>query len=305
MSEAQTYKSGMVTLVGRPNVGKSTLMNAFLGEPLAITTPKPQTTRDQIRGILNRDDAQIVFVDTPGIHEAKKPLNHVLVRRAIDALAGVDVALFLVDAVDYGRRKPGTLYKQDWRILELLTEARVPVAVVINKVDQVKAKAKLLPLAETLLEQEAVTQVFFVSALDEDGTADVLSFLMDKLPDGAPLYADDIVSDAPIRFHAAEIVRQRVFMHTEQEVPYSTAVEIEVFDESQKPIYIAARIVVEKSSQKGIIVGKGGEMIRRIRLGAQRRIKAFLGEPVRLEVFVSVTRDWAQDAKGLRRLGYE
>jgi GTPase len=305
VSDAKTFKSGMVTLVGRPNVGKSTLMNTFLGEHLAITTPKPQTTRDQIRGILNRDDAQIVFVDTPGIHEAKKPLNHVLVRRAIDALAGVDTALFLVDAVDYGRRKAGTLYKQDWRILGLLTEARVPVAAIINKVDMVRAKAKLLPLAELLLAEEAVEKVFFVSALDSDGTDDVLSYVLGKLPAGAPLYADDIVSDAPIRFHVAEIVRERVFMHTQQEVPYSAAVEIEMFDESQKPIYIAARIVVEKSSQKGILVGKGGEMIRRIRLGAQRRIKAFLDEPVRLELFVSVTRDWAHDEKGLRRLGYE
>ena len=303
-----TFKAGLITIVGRPNVGKSTLMNALLGEKLAITAPRPQTTRDQIRGIVNRPGMQLVFVDTPGIHDAQKALNKVLVRRAIDALAGVDAIVFVIDALEYVDKtiaEKGGLHKQDTRILEMVRQAGVPAIAVINKIDLVRAKSRLLPIADEVTKTGLFSEVFFVSALKLDGNNDLLAHLETLAPEGVPLFDPDIISDAPIRFHVAEIVREGVFRLTRDEVPYATVIEIERFDESVKPIEILARIVVEKSSQKGILVGKEGDMIRRIRIGARRRIRTFLGEDVRLELHVSVSKDWSHSDKGLRRFGLE
>ncbi len=299
-------RAGLVAIVGRPNVGKSTLMNALLGEKVAITADRPQTTRDAIKGILSHDDYQVVFVDTPGIHDASKPLNRILVRRALDVLEGVDCAVLVVDGAEYAAARFEGLHRQDRRILDVLKEAGLATIVVINKVDLVSKKPKLLPVADLFGQEPTVEKLYMVSAETADGTVDVLADLLTRLPEApGPLYDPEIVSDAPLRFHAAELIRERIFRLTREEVPYATAVEIERFDESVTPVEVLARIYVEKDSQRGILIGREGEMISKIRKGAERRLNALVGAKVHLEVHVSVAKDWSQDARRLRDLGYE
>jgi len=300
------YRAGLVAIVGRPNVGKSTLMNALLGEKVAITADRPQTTRDAIRGILSREGYQVVFVDTPGIHDASKPLNRILVRRALEVLEGVDAAVLVVDGADYASGRINGLHRQDRRILDVLKEAGLPTLVAINKVDLVSKKVKLLPVADLFGKEPPVESLFMVSAEGADGTADVLADLVARLPESdGPLYDPEIVSDAPLRFHAAEIIRERIFRLTREEIPYATAVEIERFDESTTPVEVLARIYVEKDSQRGILIGHEGEMISKIRQGAVRRLNALVGAKVHLELHISVAKDWSQDQRRLKDLGYE
>ena len=305
MSET-TYRAGLVAIVGRPNVGKSTLMNALLGEKVAITADRPQTTRDAIKGILSRDDFQVVFVDTPGIHDASKALNRILVRRALDVLEGVDAAVLVIDAAEYASGRFEGMHRQDRRILDVLNEAGLATVAVLNKVDLVSKKPKLLPVADLFAHEPPIDGLFMVSAEAADGTADVLADLVSRLPEAdGPLYDPEIVSDAPLRFHAAELIRERVFRLTREEIPYATAVEIERFDETTTPVEILARIYVEKDSQRGILIGREGEMISKIRQGAQRRLNALVGAKVHLELHVSVAKGWSQDERRLKDLGYE
>jgi len=241
----------------------------------------------------------------------------VLVRRAEEALEGVDAALLVIDASSYARvegrileAEPGanralSLHPQDRRIVEKLARTGVPCSVVLNKVDLVHDKQLLLPIGELLLNQVKPAQLFFVSATQKDGTADLLPWLASVAPEGPALFDTDIVSDQPVRFHVAEIIRERVFLLTHEEVPYATAVEIEKFDETTTPVTIFARINVEKPGQKAILIGHGGEMISKIRVQSKRRVELFLGHKVVLELHVSVVPDWSAGPGGLRRMGYE
>ncbi len=300
------HRCGVAAILGRPNVGKSTLLNAFLKTKMAIVTPKPQTTRERILGVLTRPGFQVLFQDTPGIHEPHRALNRRMVTEATAALADCDVALVVTDAGD-----PETCRVEDGPVLERARAAGRPVIVAINKVDLV-AKPALLPLMDEIHRCWAPASIVPVCAVTGDGLEDLLGEVVARLPPGPPLYPADVLSDRPLRFVAAELIREKVILFTRQEVPYSTAVRVESFEEG--PLTrIAATVVVERPSQKRIVVGKGGAMIRRIGTAARREIEALLagGSPssgrrrrprVFLDLFVQVDEDWTRTEEGLRRV---
>lgn len=301
------HRCGLAAILGRPNVGKSTLLNAFLKTKVAIVTPKPQTTRERILGILTRPGFQVLFQDTPGIHEPHRALGRRMVTEAAAALADCDVALVVTDAGD-----PETCRVQDGPVLERARAAGRPVIVAVNKVDLV-AKPALLPLMDEIHRRWEPASIVPVCAVTGDGLEDLLDEVVARLPPGPPLYPADVLSDRPLRFVAAELIREKVMLFTRQEVPYSTAVRVESFEEGPV-IRISATVVVERPSQKRIVVGKGGAMIRRIGTAARREIEALLaGEgassgrrrrpKVFLDLFVRVDEDWTRTEEGLRRVG--
>ncbi len=299
------HRCGVAAILGRPNVGKSTLLNAFLKTKVAIVTPKPQTTRDRILGVLTRPEFQVLFQDTPGIHEARRALNRRMVAEAARALVDCDVALVVTDA-----RDPGTCRVEDGPVLDRAREAGHPVIVVVNKVDLV-AKPALLPLMDEVHRRWEPEAIVPVCAVTGDGLEDLLREVVARLPEGPPLVPADLLSDRPLRFVAAELIREKVMLFTHQEVPYSTAVRIEAFEEG-RTTRISATIVVERPSQKRIVVGKGGAMIRRIGTAAREEIEALLaaagpshrGRRVRvfLDLFVQVDEGWTRTEDGLRRV---
>jgi len=293
------HKSGFVAVIGRPNVGKSTLMNAILGEKIAIVSPKPQTTRLRQLGILTRDDVQIVFVDTPGIHQPRTALGQFMVRVAVDALKDADVILFVVD-VSY----PPTA--EDRRIAHLIREAEevTPVILTLNKADlaspadleaHTAAFRQLVPSADPL------TTV----AVTGQGTDEILHRLIARLPAGPRYYPEDQLSDIAVRDIAAEIIREKVLLNLEQEVPHGVATQVEEFKHrSDELTYIGATIYVERESHKGIVIGKGGQMLKQISQQAREEIEQFIGTRVYLDLWVKVLKNWRRDEHALRRLGY-
>ncbi len=292
------FKSGYVALMGSPNVGKSTLMNQFLKQKISITAPKPQTTRNRILGILTRTDYQIVFIDTPGIHKARDHFNKILVETALSTLNEVDVICFIVETIRAGRQL-------DRFVLRNLSDVRTPVILVINKIDLVK-KADLLPIIDTYRQLRDFDAIVPISALRGDGTTELLMEIISLLPEGPKYYPDEYITDQPERFLVSELIREKVFHLTHQEVPYAVAVTIDKFEEKPEKnrIDIEATIHVERDSQKGIVIGKGGRMLKEIGRQARFDIERLLGTHVYLGLFVRVQKRWRNDARILAELGY-
>ncbi|MEA1867419.1 MAG: GTPase Era [Thermodesulfobacteriota bacterium] len=291
------FRSGFVAIVGAPNVGKSTLLNQLIGEKVAITTPKPQTTRRQVKGILTGDKFQIVFVDTPGIHESNKPLNKILVRWATQALADVDAVVFVVDAT---RRRRG----QEFAILDLLKKVGQPVVLVLNKIDRV-AKETLLPIIAELKDVYPFEAIVPISAKYESGAYYVLDEILRLLSEGPQYFNGAIITDQSRDELVAESIREKIFLLAEQEIPYSTAVNVEEIEDNQEQqiTKISATIFVEKQSQKGIIIGKDGRFIKKIGILARGELESLWGKKVYMDLRVKVLKDWSRDERALRRLG--
>ena len=290
-------RCGVVAIAGRPNVGKSTLLNRMLGAKIAIVTPKPQTTRDRILGILTLPGAQILFHDTPGIHVPSKALNRRMVRLAEEALADADLVLLVSDAHD-----PSTCLEQEALVLDRVRESGRPTLLVLNKIDLLK-KSDLLPCMDRWRNAGFEDQVP-VSARTGDGVDRLIEEVRRRLPVGAPLYPEDDLSDRPMRYLASEIIREKVFLSTRQEIPYSIAVTIDQFQEPEPPraVQIDATIHVEKESQKPIVIGRNGAMIKRIGTEARRELEAILGRSVMLRIFVRVDEEWTRSDRMVRSL---
>jgi GTP-binding protein Era len=325
------HRAGIVALVGRPNVGKSTLMNYLIGDKVSITTPVAQTTRNQIRGIHTMPHAQIVYLDTPGVHHARTALNRYMVDVAMRSLEGVDVVLYLADI---NRPDPAVMepdqpapagkhpgYKEDEYILECLRKTSVPTFLVVNKIDEISKKDKLLPFITSYSEQNDFDAVIPISALNGENTDTLVEEICKRLPEGPPLFPVEYATDHAERFLVAEIVREKVILHTRQALPHSTAVLVESFDESERVdfdeydedfdanrdgglVRINATIVVERNSQKGIIIGKRGSMLKDIGSAARVDIENLLGCRVWLKLWVKVEKNWSHHNRTLRRMGY-
>ncbi len=292
------FRSGFVAIVGRPNVGKSTLLNRIVGEKIAITSPKPQTTRNRILGIVNIPHGQVLYVDTPGIHAAQSPLNRYMVDQAAAACLDVDVVLWLVEADRPVDRDP--------MIPKLLERGKRPVLLVINKIDAVP-RDRLLPLIDAYRHLCPFASIVPISALKGDGVERLLAEIPPLLPEGPRYYPEDQMTDMPERFIVAEMIREQILLRTRDEVPYGVAVQVERFQENPERniVGIDAVIHVERDSQKRILVGKGGEMIRRIGQSARKEIERLLGIKVHLELFVRVQKDWTNSSRMMKEFGYE
>ncbi len=294
------FRSGFVALVGAPNVGKSTLMNQVLKEKISITCPKPQTTRNRILGIYNTDRCQMVFVDTPGIHRARDEFNKILVDMALATLEDADAVAFIVDVTAKGT-------DLDRFVLQCMEKVSTPVVLVLNKVDLVKDKGALLPLIERYTRMRDFAAVVPVSALTGDGVAQLTAELEKLLPEGPRYYPEDAVTDQPERFLVAEIIREKVFHLTEEEIPYATAVTVESFKEEPEKslVRIEATIHVERDSQKGIVIGKGGARLKEIGRQAREDVERLLGCRVYLGLYVRVQKNWRRNRRVLGEFGYK
>ncbi|CUA79932.1 GTPase Era [Anoxybacillus suryakundensis] len=292
------YKSGFVAIIGRPNVGKSTFLNRVIGQKIAIMSDKPQTTRNKIQGVYTTDDAQIIFIDTPGIHKPKHKLGDFMVRVAQSALQEVDLILFMVNAVE-------GLGRGDEFIIERLKHVQTPVFLVINKIDEVHPD-DLLPLIEQYRSLHAFAEVIPISALQGNNVETLLQQIKNYLPEGPQYYPAHQVTDHPERFIIAEFIREKALHLTREEVPHSIAVVIDSIErrENSDTVYVAATIIVERDSQKGIIIGKRGQMLKEIGQRARVDIEALLGSKVFLELWVKVQKDWRNKMAQLRDLGY-
>jgi GTP-binding protein Era len=299
MSEAPAeFKAGYVAIVGEPNVGKSTLMNSLLNQKISIVTPKPQTTRQRVLGILSRDDAQVIFLDTPGLIKPKYLLQEKMVNSAESALNDADVIIVMTE-VSRGSRLPIEVEK-----LVLQKHSSKPILLVINKVDGIY-KPEILPSIAEFSKRSVFREVIPVSALKQDNLDDLMKTLLTYLPVHEPFYPTDIVSDSPERFFVAEFIREKVFDQFSEEVPYSTAVEIREFHEREEgKTFISADIVVERESQKGILIGAKGEALKTVGQAARLEIEAFLEHPVFLELRVKVREHWREREALLRNYGY-
>ncbi len=290
------YRSGFISIIGRPNAGKSTLLNAIVNQKVAITSNKPQTTRNNISGILTREDAQFIFIDTPGIHKPKHELGKTLNKNAYTAIAEADVNFWMVDATQsFG---PG-----DEFILEKIKTSHIPCFLILNKIDLL-GKEKLIKVLQEWKERYAFAEIFPISALKKDNIDQLLEVTKGYLNEGPQYFPDDMISDHGEQFQIAEIIREKVLYKTEEEVPHSVAVVIEKKEETDTKIFIRALIVVERTSQKSILIGKQAEMIRKIRLAAQKELKEKFQKRVELELYVRVEKNWRNRSSKLQQLGY-
>ncbi|MGO9137642.1 MAG: GTPase Era [Syntrophales bacterium] len=291
------FKSGFIGIIGRPNVGKSTLLNKIIGEKIAITSHKPQTTRNRITGIKNIENGQLIFVDTPGIHRATTPLNEFMVTAAKDTFRSADILLMVAEAEG--------VHRDDHLIIESLRTTGLPVILLINKIDLVRKK-DILPVMDQFQHLFSFSQIIPVSAANGDGLSTLMEEIWKLLPEGPRYFPDDIVTDRTERFIAAEIIREKIIMLTHQEIPYATAVVVESFkeDEEKKLLVIQATINVAKNSQKGILIGKKGSMLKEIGRRARQDMEKFFATRIYLELFVRVRKDWTHDAGMLREFGY-
>ena len=296
MTEPQ-FKSGYVSIIGEPNVGKSTLLNAMLGEKLAIVTPKPQTTRNQIRGIVTNDDYQIIFLDTPGILRPKYQLHKWMVKAAYAAIQDADLILYLIDVTQ-------TSLQVEEEILNAIHQVNQKTILVINKIDRI-ARLNLLPIIDNYSRKFSFVESVPISALNQDGIERLKDLILGYLPSGPQYFPPDQISDLPQRFFIAETIREQIFLQTKQEVPYSTSVVVEEFIErNKKKWYIRAVVYVERPSQRGVLIGKQGQMIKRIGQLARTDIERFLARSVFLELHVLVKPDWRKDLRKMQDLGY-
>lgn len=287
------FRSGSVALLGKPNVGKSTLLNALVGAKVAIVSPKPQTTRVHVRGILTRESAQIVFVDTPGAHKPMSRLNKEMMSAVRAGLEGVDLFYLVIDAT----REPGA---EDRIALRLAAETPTPGFLVLNKMDLVR-RGQLLPLIDSYRQQYEFADYIPVSARTKENLSLLEEKTLERLPEGEPLFAEEEFTDQPARFMAAEIIRERIFQETHQEIPYNTAVAIDKYEEEDGLTRIYATVLVERPGQKGIVIGAKGQMAKKIGRAAREEIEKLLGCKVYLELFVKVKENWQEHA-GVRRL---
>ncbi|MBD5528046.1 MAG: GTPase Era [Lachnospiraceae bacterium] len=296
MSENPAYKSGFVTLIGRPNVGKSTLMNQLIGQKIAITSNKPQTTRNRIQTVYTSEEGQIVFVDTPGIHKAKNKLGNYMVNVAERTLSEVDVILWLVEPSNF-------IGAGERHIIEQLQKVHTPVILVINKVDTVK-REELLPYIDTYRKQMEFQEIVPVSALKGENTDTLISCIMKYLPYGPAFYDEDTVTDQPMRQIVAELIREKALRLLEEEIPHGIAVSIEQMRYRKNICDIEATIVCERDSHKGIIIGKGGSMLKRIGSAARPDIEDLLEQQVNLQLWVKVKKDWRDSDFLMKNFGY-
>ncbi len=292
------FKSGFVSIIGRPNVGKSTLLNNFLGMKLAIVSPRAQTTRNRIQGIYTTETEQIIFIDTPGIHKPKNELGNVMNEFAYSALDGTDLILMLVDA-------SCEIGEGDKYIIEQLSKVKIPVILVLNKVDLVTDQVVLMNNINSYKDAYNFAGGITLSATEGFNIDKLKDMIVERLEVGPMYYPEDQVLDLPERFVVAEIIREKVLLKTKEEIPHSVAVTIESFKEKSKMIEINATIIVERSSQKMIVIGKGGQMIKSIGTDARRDIVKFLNQKVYLELFVKVEENWRNNKKYLKEFGYK
>jgi GTP-binding protein Era len=305
-----------VALVGRPNVGKSTLLNRLAGEKLAIVSPKPQTTRNRILGVVTRPEGQIAFVDTPGIHRRSGELNRYLLQVALSAAGEVDLNLMLIEMPERAAAE-AQVDPEDRRVLRQLEEKKKPLALAINKIDRAP-RERILPLIDAYRGELPFLEIVPTSALTGEGVDELFRILLGHLPEGPALFEEDVLTDQAERQLAAEYIREQILRRTREEVPHSTAVVVDLFDESEraprhgaKPgalgglVRILATIHVERESQKGILIGKGGRMLKEIGTDARKAIERLLGTHVYLELRVAVEPRWSERKEGLRKLGYE
>jgi GTP-binding protein Era len=292
------FKSGFISILGRPNVGKSTLFNRLLGDKIAIVAEKPQTTRNRILGIKNVEEGQLIFLDTPGIHQGRSELNQRMVRTAIASGRDADVLLFLIEATS-------PLLEKDQQMIESLRGSSGIPFLVINKIDLVKKK-NLLPIMDQYQKLHPFKEIIPLSAMTGDGIDILLDEILKVLPESPPYYPEDMVTDQTERFWVSEIIREKVIHQSYQEIPYSTAVTIEEFKERPEKnlVVIKGTIHVERDSQKKILIGKGGQKLKNIGETARKETEALLGTKVFLELWVSVEKNWTQNPQALNRLGY-
>lgn len=296
MVENKKSKSGFVALLGRPNVGKSTLMNYLVGQKVAITSSKPQTTRNKISGIYTTDDMQAVFVDTPGIFKPRVKLDDYMEKASLSSLNEVDLILFMVEPEKMGRG--------DQYIISLLQKVTTPVFLVINKIDQVHPDS-LLPIIDDYRQFDLFKEFLPISATQGIGISDLTQALHNYLPEGPRYYDPEQITDRPEYFMVAELIREQILQLTAQEVPHAAAVWVEQMNQHENnKLQIEATIYVEKSGQKGIIIGKGGKMLKQIGINSRRQIENLLGEKVNLHLWVKVQHNWRSDFNFLKSIGY-
>ena len=297
MRDETLHRAGTVALVGRPNVGKSTLLNRLVGQKLSITSARPQTTRHRIIGIVSEPDAQLVFIDTPGLQRQHAGrLNRALHRAATDALASVDVVVVVVESLRFGA--------EDRAVLSRIGPGR-PVLAAVNKVDAIADKTRLLPFIEQLARSHPFAAIVPVSARTGRQVPELVLEIRPHLPPGPPLYDEDELTDRSERFLAAEFLREKLFRLLGDEVPYASAVEVERFETTGRLRRVGCGIIVDKPGQKAIVIGRGGEKLKRIAAQAREDMEKLFGSRVYLEVWVRVRRGWADDPRALRSLGYE
>lgn len=296
MKENPSFKSGFVTLIGRPNVGKSTLMNRLIGQKIAITSKKPQTTRNRIQTVLTTEEGQIVFLDTPGIHKAKNKLGNYMVNVAEKTMEEVDVILWLVEPTDY-------IGAGEKHIIEQLKKTKTPVILVINKTDTVK-KDEIFSFIDTYRKELDFQEIVPVSALKGENTDELVKCIFKYLPYGPAFYDEDTVTDQPMRQITAELIREKALRLLEDEIPHGIAVCIESMKEKGNICHIEATIICERESHKGIIIGKGGQMLKKIGSAARPEIEEMLEMQVNLQLWVKVKKDWRDSDFLLKNFGY-
>ena len=293
-----SYRCGLVAVIGRPNVGKSTLINAVMGRKVSIVTAKPQTTRHRILAVHTAEDAQIIFVDTPGLHRrAGKAMNKLMNRTAANALADADLILFVSDATRWT--------SEDDDVLKRLRDVKTPVVAVLNKVDRVHPREKLLDTIRLMAARHNFEEIVPLSALRADNLDALMAVLPPFLPESPPLFPEDMHTDRGPEFHAAEVIREKLTLMLHQELPYGLTVQVERYAEDEKGLTIHAVVWVERDSQKGIVVGKGGTTLKRVGRAARLELKEQLQRNVHLELWVKVKSNWADNEKDLLNLGFD
>lgn len=304
---ATAHRCGWVALMGPPNAGKSTLTNALVGQKVAIVTAKPQTTRNRIVGILTQKDAQAIFMDTPGVHalrgQTRGQLGKIMVQSAWQSFAVANCIVLVIDG-DLYLRKPDFMERDLAPLIQPLSEEERPVIVVVNKVDLFHDKSRMLPLLESVAQMFPKAEIFPASALRRNGVEQLLELIRSHLPEGEAQFPEDQLSTAPMKFMAAEIIREKLFEKLYQEVPYSVAVDVEVWDEEDDRVLIHAAIYVAKPSHKAMVIGRAGEGIKAIGTAARKEIRDLVEKKVHLELWVKVREDWVDDPQFLHSLGF-
>ena len=290
------HKSGFVNIVGNPNVGKSTLMNSLVGERISIITSKAQTTRHRIMGIVNTDDMQIVYSDTPGVLKPNYKLQESMLGFSHSALVDADILLYVTDTVETPDKNA--------EFLERVAKERMPVIVIINKIDLLKGQAELETLVDRWKELLPQAEIIPISAMLRFNIDNLLKRIQELLPESPPFFDKDALTDKPARFFVNEIIREKILLTYDKEIPYSVEAVVEKFDESETSIHIMAVVYVERDSQKGIIIGKGGSALKRVGMLARKDIETFFGKKVYLELYVKVERDWRNKLSKLKNFGY-